>query len=54
MCVGSKADEFLSSFMKNWEFCSVDARGMSRGLVTEWNEKFDTISTNVMPSRIQL
>jgi len=52
MCVGSKAVEILSSFWKDWDFCSVDSEGLSEGLVTAWNKKFDIISTEVISSGI--
>jgi hypothetical protein len=39
MRVELKVVEFLSSFLKNWEFCLMDDESFSRGLVSEWNIK---------------
>jgi hypothetical protein len=45
MCVGSKAMEFLSSLLKDWNLCSVDVEGLLGGLVSRWNENFEPVST---------
>ena len=44
----SKSIEIFSSISKGWKSCSIDAEGLSKGLVTGWNANFDALSTHTL------
>jgi hypothetical protein len=48
MCIGQRALDFFSSFLKDWSFSTVDVVGQSRGLITRWNPHFVSISSIVL------
>ena len=37
MPVGTKACEFFLKILKDWEYCAIDATGLSGGMVATWN-----------------
>jgi hypothetical protein len=39
MVLGVKAREVFSIFFPTWNFCVVDSKGFSRGLLSAWNPK---------------
>jgi exonuclease III len=47
-CFGQKVVNFLSTILKDWNFCSLDVVGMFGGLVSGWNSKFDPISSSML------
>jgi hypothetical protein len=48
MCYGRKVIDALSTFIRYWTFCSLDADELSRELVTSWSNSFDLISSSTM------
>lgn len=49
----SKAIEIFSSISKGWKSCSIDAEGLSKGLVTGWNANFDALSTLILEDKVE-
>jgi len=39
MVDGNKAREVFSNFFPVWDFCAVDSKGLSGGLLSSWNQK---------------
>jgi len=37
MCLDDKARENFSPWLRNWSFNTIDASGLSGGLLTEWS-----------------
>jgi hypothetical protein len=54
MVVGVKAREVFSNFFPTWNFCAVDSKGLSRGLLLAWNPKKDNLSSFLIPAGILL
>jgi hypothetical protein len=40
MCSGEKAREIFSPWLRNWSFNTIDASGLSGGLLTGWSPNF--------------
>jgi len=54
VCVGSKAAEFLSSFLKEWKNNLVDFEELLGGLVLRWNANLVAMSSNVLNAGIEI
>ena len=54
VCVGSKAVEFLSSFLKEWKKKLVDFEELLGGLVLRWNANLVAMSSNVLNVCIEI
>jgi hypothetical protein len=54
MCAGPKVVDFLSYFLKEWSFGSLDADGLSGGLFSGWNPIFVAISSSVLNAGIEI
>lgn len=54
MCVRSKVVKILSSFLKEWSFCSLEAEGFSGGLISDWNANLVVGSTYVFNANIEI
>jgi hypothetical protein len=52
MCSGEKARYSLGSWLKNWYFSSIDAEGLSGGIITGWSLDFMAINSSVHGSTI--
>jgi len=54
MVVVVKAREVFSNFFPTWNFCVVNSKGLSRGLVSAWNPKKANLNSFLTPAGILL
>jgi hypothetical protein len=54
ICEGSKADEIISSCLKDYLFFSLDVECRSRGLVIRWNNSMELIVKQFFPHSMHL
>jgi hypothetical protein len=50
MVVGVKVREVFSNFFPTWNFCAVDSKGLSGGLLSSWNPKNANLNTFLTPA----
>ena len=53
MCDGTKVVAIVSSFLKDWSFCSLDLQGRSRVIVTGCNNSMELINSSFLTIYIQ-
>jgi ABC-type uncharacterized transport system YnjBCD ATPase subunit len=54
MCPSDKAREIFSPWLRNWSFSTIDASGLSTGLLTGWSPNFQALSSSVVLSSISV
>ena len=54
MCDGKGVVEFLSTRLKDWSFCTLDAKVLFGGLVIGWSFDIDTLSTSILSIGLQV
>jgi hypothetical protein len=54
MVIGLKVREVFSNFFLTWNFCAMDSKGLSGGLLYTWNPKKDNLNVFLTPARILL
>lgn len=52
MCSGTKAEEAFNPWLKHWVFFSIDANGLSGGLLTACSPKLRVSNLVILPSCI--
>ena len=50
MVVGVKVREVFSNFFPTWNFCAVDSKGLSRGILFSWKPKNANLNTFLTPA----
>jgi hypothetical protein len=54
MCSGKRAREIFSPWLRNWSFNTIDAIGLSGGLLIGWSPNFQALSSSVVRTSISV
>lgn len=52
LCSRKNAKETLAPWITKWSFLSLNLKGIFIGFITAWNPSLETISTNLVESKI--
>jgi hypothetical protein len=52
MVDGLRERSFFETWLNSWSFCTLDADGQSRGLLTSWSHSFNALSVSSLNSSI--